>query len=103
MKFGTLCKPAQLYGVISAISIFMIFLQNVNDLGTHHYCLGSMECELQRPNWLMFVFKIGYVLMNIIILDSLCKNDFTSLSWLFVLAPYVSLFVILGLFMISSA
>jgi hypothetical protein len=103
MKFGNLCKPAQLYGVISFISIALIFLQNISMLGSNHYCVGTMECELQASNWIMFVFKIGYVLLNVIILDSLCKNNYSSISWAFVLAPYIMFFIVIALIMLASA
>jgi hypothetical protein len=102
MKFGNLCKPAQLYGIISFISIALIFLQNVSLLGGNHYCVGTMECNLNVNNWIMFVFKVSYVLLNIIILDSLCKNNYGAISWAFVLAPYIMFFIVIALIMLAS-
>lgn len=102
MDLKKYCKPAQIYAVISAISILMIFLQNVSDLGSNYYCVGTMECNLRMNNIVMFALKLAYVVINVIILDSLCKNGYERLSWAFVLSPFIGFFIMIGLVMINS-
>lgn len=102
MNFSNLCKPAQLYALISGVSIVLIFLQNLSYIGSNHYCVGTVECDLQISNILMFAFKVGYTLLTVIILDSLCKNNYASISWAFVLAPYIMFFISIGLIMLVS-
>lgn len=98
-RFDKLCSPSKLYLVISLVSVLIILFQNLYD--STKYCIGNYSCSLHFPNIFMFVFKLVYIVVFTIILDSLCKNNYTNLAWGLVLLPYLLMFVLLGIIMIA--
>lgn len=92
------CTPAKLYMILSLISILGILVQNLTD--SRKYCVGTQTCNLSFPNLFIFLFKLAYVLIWTIILDSLCKNKYTTLAWAFVLLPILLMFVLIGILFI---
>jgi len=97
--FKKLCPPAMIYFVISIVGIILVMFQNIGNVKS--YNIGSFSMVV--PNTLMvFVLKFVYVIFWTWILNLLCKGGFTVLSWLFVLFPFILLFVVLGLVMIKS-
>lgn len=94
-----LCSPALLYFVISIIGIVLVMFQNIGNNNSYH--IGSFS--MQVPSTLMvFIMKIIYVIFWTWILNLLCKGGFSVLSWLFVLFPFILMFVVLGLVMINK-
>ena len=98
-QFNGLCRPAQFYVILSVFSLVAILVQNVME--PNRYCLGSYSCKLNFSRVFMFVAKALYMLMWTVILQSLCKTGYESLSWFIVLVPFVLMFVLLGLFMVA--
>ena len=98
-QFHGLCRPAQFYAMLSVFSLIAIVLQNVME--PDRYCLGSYSCKLNFSRVFMFVAKVLYMLMWTVILQSLCKTGYETLSWFIVLVPFVLMFVLLGIFMVS--
>jgi hypothetical protein len=93
-----LCSPAMLYFVISMISLLVVLLQNLGN--TSSYNIGSFSCHV--PNTaLVFIVKLIYVLFWTYVLNLICKDGHTSLSWLLVLLPWILLFVMIGILMIN--
>ena len=93
-----LCTPALIYFVISIISLAILLVQNLGN--THSYNVGSFSCRV--PNTaLIFIVKLIYVLFWTWILNLICKDGHTGLSWLLVLFPFILLFVIIGLLMLN--
>jgi hypothetical protein len=93
-----LCSPAMLYFVISMISLSVALLQNLGN--TDSYNIGSFSCRV--PNTvLVFIVKLIYVLFWTYVLNLICKDGHTSLSWLLVLLPWILLFVMIGILMIN--
>jgi hypothetical protein len=93
-----LCTPAVIYFVISMVSLVMILLQNLTN--SNSYNIGSFSCRV--PNTAMvFVVKLIYVLFWTYVLNLICKDGHTGLSWLLVLLPWILLFVIIGLLMLN--
>lgn len=92
-NFLKLCTPSRVYLALSLFSIVVILLENLVDTG--RYCLGGYSCKLDYSNMMVFVLKVLYVAVFTIILDSLCKNNYTKLAWSLLLLPYVLMFVIL--------
>ena len=93
-----LCTPAVIYFIISMVSLVMILLQNLGN--SNSYNMGSFSCRV--PNTAMiFVVKLIYVLFWTYILNLICKDGHTGLSWLLVLFPWILLFVIIGLLMLN--
>ena len=89
---GNLCRPAYFYLVISLIAMFIMALQNYGNVDV--YCLGSYNCQVSST-FIIFAIKILYVVFWTWVLNLMCKTGDTTLSWIFVLFPFVLFFVIL--------
>jgi hypothetical protein len=99
-QYNILCTPAQLYVFLSLIAIVTMLIQNMSE--PNKYCVGRYSCYLNFNNLLLFGAKLLYVLLWTIILDSLCKNGYTELSWAIVLLPFIMMFVMVGVFLFSQ-
>ena len=93
-----LCTPAMLYFVISIIALVIVLMQNLGNANS--YNVGSFSCRV--PNTMViFIVKFIYILFWTYILNLICKDGHTSLSWLLILLPWILLFVMMGLLMIN--
>ena len=93
-----LCTPAMLYFVISMIALIMVLFQNLGN--SNSYNVGSFSCRV--PNTaVVFIVKLLYVLFWTYVLNLICKDGHTSLSWLLVLLPWMLLFVMIGILMLN--
>jgi hypothetical protein len=93
-----LCTPAMIYFVISIIALVMVLFQNLGN--NNSYNVGSFSCRV--PNTaLVFIVKLIYVLFWTYVLNLICKDGHTSLSWLLVLLPWILLFVMIGILMLN--
>lgn len=93
-----LCTPAMIYFVISIIALAMVLLQNLGNQSS--YNVGSFSCRVPSTA-LVFIIKLIYILFWTWILNLICKDGHTSISWLLVLLPWILLFVMMGLLMIN--
>lgn len=91
-----LCTPAYLYLVISMIALFIMAFQNIGNANV--YCLGAYECNVFNTT-LLFVLKFIYILFWTWILNLMCKSGQfgTSISWFFVLFPFILMFILIGM------
>ena len=94
-----LCDPAYVYLVISVIGLIVSSLQNFCNVNT--YCLGSYSCDVTNTS-IIFVIKVLYILFWTWLLNIICKGGAPTFAWLLVLFPFVLLFVVLGLMMITG-
>jgi hypothetical protein len=93
-----LCTPAMLYFVISILALFIVLMQNLGNKNSYH--VGSFSCRV--PNTaVVFIVKLIYVLFWTYVLNLICKDGHTSLSWLLVLLPWILLFVMMGILMLN--
>jgi len=93
-----LCTPAMIYFVISIIALIMVLFQNLGN--SNSYNVGSFSCRV--PNTaVVFIVKLIYVLFWTYVLNLICKDGHTSLSWLLVLLPWMLLFVMIGILMLN--
>ena len=93
-----LCTPAMIYFVISVIALAMVLLQNLGNQNS--YTVGSFSCRV--PNTaLVFIIKLIYILFWTWVLNLICKDGHTTISWLLVLLPWIMLFVMMGILMIN--
>lgn len=93
-----LCTPSLIYFVISIISLVLILLQNLGNTNSYH--VGSFSCRV--PNTaIIFIIKLIYILFWTWILNLICKDGHTEISWLLILFPWIMLFVIMGLLMLN--
>ncbi len=93
-----LCTPAMIYFIISMIALLMVLFQNLGN--SNSYNVGSFSCRV--PNTaLVFIVKLIYVLFWTYVLNLICRDGHTSLSWLLVLLPWILLFVMIGILMLN--
>ncbi len=93
-----LCSPAMIYFLISIISLAVVLFQNLGN--SNSYNIGSFSCRV--PNTaVVFIVKLMYVLFWTYVLNLICKDGHTSLSWLLVLLPWILLFLMIGILMIN--
>jgi hypothetical protein len=97
-RIKDLCNPALFYFIISIIGLVASALQNVGRRNT--YVLGALTRRV--PNTaLVFLVKIIYILFWTWILNLICKDGHSTISWLLVLAPFILLFAVVLLMMVS--
>ena len=93
-----LCTPAMIYFVISIIALAIVLLQNLGNKNS--YTVGSFSCRVPSTA-LVFIIKLIYILFWSWVLNLICKDGHTNISWLLVLLPWILLFVMMGLLMIN--
>jgi hypothetical protein len=93
-----LCTPALIYFVISIIAFVLILLQNLGN--NSNYNLGTFSCRVPNTT-IIFIVKLVYILFWTWILNLICKDGHSSISWLLILLPWLLLFVIMGLIMLN--
>lgn len=93
-----LCSPAALYFIVSIFALAMILLQNLGNSNSYH--VGNFSCRV--PNTLViFIIKLIYILFWTWVLNLICKDGHTGISWLLVLFPFILFFVLIGMIMIN--
>ena len=94
-----LCPPALLYFVISIITLIIVICQNLGN--KNNYTFGSFSCVV--PNVIIvFIIELIYIVFWSWVLNLICKDGHTAISWLLVLFPILLFFVINGLAMINK-
>lgn len=99
MKMPNLCKPSYVYLLLSIFTIVILYIQNLDN--TTIYCVGSHECDVPNTTFI-FLINIVYVLFWTWILNLICKEGFTGLSWFLVMGPYLLFFILVSLLMIDK-
>lgn len=92
-----LCTPAYVYLVISMISVFVMMFQNMGS--NHVFCAGSYSCNVTNTA-MVFVIQLIYVFFWTWVLNKLCENGASMVSWMFVLLPIVFMFVMIAMFLL---
>jgi|TARA_B100000989_G_scaffold289378_1_gene261135 hypothetical protein len=98
-KLSQLCAPAAFYFVISMFAFTIMVIQNLGNKKT--FKLGLFSCRVANT-LLVLAFNLIYILFFTYVLNLICKDGYTSISWFLVLFPFIFLFVILGLMIISD-
>ena len=93
MSIRDWCTPAYFYFIISIIAIIIMVFQNTGN--TDMYCLGDYSCNVTNT-YVIFLIKMLYVLFWTWILNILCKNGYTSVSWFLVLLPFIAMFLMIA-------
>jgi len=93
-----LCCPAAVYFIISITSLVIILFQNLGN--SNSYTIGSFSCRVPSTI-LVFIIKLIYILFWTWVLNLICKDGHTGISWLLVLLPWILLFVLIGMLMIN--
>jgi hypothetical protein len=94
-----MCTPATLYFFISLVFLIIMGVNNLKD--SERLCLGDYSCYVGN-NTLVFLLNAVYILFWTFVLDLMCKNGYTTLSWFVLLLPFILSFVLLLLIMIKA-
>ena len=97
-SLSELCTPARVYFGISLIFILFAFAQNYDN--ANMYCLGSVSCDVSSM-YMIFLIKIIYVMFWTWILNFICKSGATPVAWFLVLIPFILMFLMLAVLMVS--
>jgi hypothetical protein len=98
-KLKELCAPAMLYFVISMIAFVVSLVQNLGYNDSYH--VGDFSCRVPSTI-LIFIMKLIYILFWTWVLNLICKDGYTIISWLLILFPFILLFVMIGLIMLNK-
>ncbi len=87
-----LCSPALLYFLVSIVGLIIIAFQN---LTSNMNTLQLAGMHMRVPNLLLlFVVKLIYILFWTWVLNLICKDGHSGISWLLVLVPFVLMFFV---------
>jgi hypothetical protein len=98
-KLKDLCTPAALYFILSMLGLLVVIIQNLGNV--NNFSLGSIKSKVPNTT-LIFVLKFIYILFWTYILNLLCKNGYSGISWFIILIPFILFFILIGLFMLSN-
>ena len=94
-----LCSPAYVYLVISMISVFVLMFQNMGS--NHVFCAGSYSCNATNTA-LVFTIQIIFIFFLTWLLNTLCQNGASVVSWILVILPIVFMFTMIAMFLLFS-
>ena len=94
-----LCTPATIYFVISLIGLILLGVSNLGN--EDRLCIGNYNCQVQS-NTVVFVLNAIYILFWTFILDLMCKNGYSSLSWFILLIPFIIYFIVLAMLFVNN-
>ena len=97
--FNSLCTPAQLYLGMSVLAVLTQCYQNVGNPNV--FACGLMKASTPINNIFYIAFEVLYVLGWTYLLNILCKKGYNQLSWLLVLLPFIAMFILIGLVIIT--
>jgi hypothetical protein len=87
--YGSLCKPAQFYLVISLVAFVLMAVQNLGS--TSQFTLGTYSTPHSNPALILF-FNALYILLWTWMLNVICRLN-PNISWFIVLLPFLLFFV----------
>jgi len=93
------CTPARLYLYISIFSMVLIMIQNGGNGDV--FCVGQAKCPANNLP-AIFIGQALYIAFWTLILQSLCKGGYESISWFVFLFPLIMFFVIIGAGMLAA-
>jgi hypothetical protein len=94
-----MCTPATIYFIISLIALIIVGLSNLGN--SDKLCIGDYSCYVGN-NTVVFVLNAIYILFWTFILDLMCKNGYSDLSWLILLLPFILTFIFYAMIMIKA-
>ena len=96
-KFNELCAPAQLYLVISLISVLAMLYQNYSH--PQQYCVGLYKQNLYVITEFTLYLNF-YILLYGYLFYKNYVQGYKTISWIIVLLPIIGMFILIGLLFI---
>ena len=90
-RLKELCTPALIYFAISILGLAMVVLQNRNS-DIHTLRVGQQTMHVTNV-LILFLFKLLYILFWTWILNLMCRDGHSEISWLLVLVPFIIFFI----------
>ena len=94
-----LCTPATIYFIISLIGLILLGFSNLGN--EDRLCVGNYSCNV-GSNTIVFVLNAVYILFWTFVLDLMCKNGYTFISWFVLLLPFILTFLFLAMVFVKS-
>jgi len=94
-----LCTPALVYLVLSIVAVGIMYLQNIANFDV--YCLATFSCSVYNVH-IIFLLKFVYILFWTWVLNLMCSSGADTLAWIFLLLPFILMFIIMLSFMMSK-
>ena len=90
-KFKELCTPSLVYFIIAMFGLIIVAIQNMtSDSNTLRIGLLNMYV----PNlMLVFFLKLLYILFWTWVLNLMCRDGHSEISWLLILVPFMMVFM----------
>jgi len=86
-----LCNPALFYFVMSIIALLVVAFQNTGN--NNGLIIGSTSLNvLNSP--VIFVIKLVYILFWTWVINLICKDGHSGISWFLVFLPVVLMFLL---------
>jgi hypothetical protein len=99
LNLKELCPPAYLYFIISMLMFVLSLFQNFGN--TDKYNVGIYSCIV--PSCIIiFILKFSYILFWTWVLNLICKDGYSSISWFLILFPYILFFILIGLLFLNG-
>jgi hypothetical protein len=90
-RLKELCTPAFIYFAISILGLAMVVLQNRNS-DIHTLWIGQQHLRVTNV-LILFLLKLLYILFWTWILNLMCRDGHSEISWLLVLVPFILFFL----------
>lgn len=98
-RFSDLCAPAQVYFGFSMAAILLLLFQNMGNKNSID--MGNFSCRV--PSTFLFLFiKLIYVIFWTWVLNLICRDGYTGVSWFIVLVPWILVLMMIGLVAINK-
>jgi hypothetical protein len=94
-----MCTPATIYFVISLIALIILGVSNLGN--NDRLCIGNYDCNVGN-NTIVFTLNAIYILFWTFLLDLMCKNGYTAISWFVLLLPFLLSFIFLAMIMMKT-
>ena len=92
-----MCTPASIYFVVSLVLLVVLGVSNLDS--PDRLCIGEYNCYVGN-NTVIFILNAVYILFWTFILDLMCKNGYSTISWFVLLLPFILSFLFLAMIMV---
>ena len=83
-----LCNPALFYFVMSIVGILIVSFQNMGN--NRELILGSSVLNVENSP-IIFIVNLGYIFFWTWILNLICKDGHSGISWMIVFLPLITM------------
>jgi len=93
-KLRDLCMPALIYFILASLMLIYFIYDNFGN--QNHLKVGSKVMSVPNTT-LIFVLKLIYILFWTWVLNLICKDGYSIISWILVLLPFIVMFLMFSM------